>query len=176
MKKIIILLILLFNSYIVSSQSTIVTKQKYLTLLNMPDTAFISILDSIIDIEKNCSYYSEALCFSISVDKIGRYFDIDKQRHTNISNGLGIYVESCESIDILLDTFKDKYGYFYHKNHLFVVFNNFAKEVFTKTEQKKKIVYKYITNRLMIFDDSKSNWTYCYDKGNYVLMEKYICE
>jgi hypothetical protein len=124
--------------------------------LNINDQNLSTILDSIVLFEKKCSYYDSKLLFSFSVRKSDDNFFI--------------IVESQKNINILLPL--GKYGYFYHKNHLFFVGGDNCEDLFSTCGEKR--IFKYLEydsnyqpkdgKKIIYFfnDDSFSQWQYWY--------------
>ncbi|MDN5356807.1 MAG: hypothetical protein PWQ43_1751, partial [Rikenellaceae bacterium] len=127
-----------------------------------------TILDSIILHEKKCNYYDCNLLFS---------FDIQKFE----DNYILIVIESNNSIDLLLSL--DPYGFFYYKNHMFIVDGDRLEELFSICGQKVSFKYleedldyilkrtddkNIITEIYFITDDSFSQWSYLYLNGEFI--------
>ncbi len=169
MKKVLkyfITLMLCINSVNVFSQY--IEKQIDLYHLSFENNNITTILDSIILHEKKCNYYDCNLLFS---------FDIQKFE----DNYILIVIESNNSIDLLLGL--DPYGFFYYKNHMFIVDGDRLEELFSICGQKVSFKYleedldyilkrtddkNIITEIYFITDDSFSQWSYLYLNGEFI--------
>jgi uncharacterized protein YrzB (UPF0473 family) len=173
MKKVLkffITLMLCINSVNVFAQY--IEKQIDLYHLSFENNNITTILDSIILHEKKCNYYDCNLLFS---------FDIQKFE----GNYILIVIESNNSIDLLLSL--DPYGFFYYKNHMFIVDGDSLEELFSICGQKVSFKYleedldyiieqntkqKYDKNKIIelyfIIDDSFSQWSYLYLNGEFI--------
>lgn len=169
MKKVLkffITLMLCINSVNVFSQY--IEKQIDLYHLSFENNNITTILDSIILHEKKCNYYDCNLLFS---------FDIQKFE----DNYILIVIESNNSIDLLLSL--DPYGFFYYKNHMFIVDGDRLEELFSICGQKVSFKYleedldyilkrtddkNIITEIYFITDDSFSQWSYLYLNGEFI--------
>ena len=161
---------LCINSVNVFSQY--VEKQIDLYHLSFENKNLTTILDSIILHEKKCNYYDCNLLFS---------FDIQKFE----DNDILIVIESNNSIDLLLSL--DPYGFFYYKNHMFIMFGDSLEELFSICGQKVSFKYleedldyilkrtddkNIITEIYFIIDDSFSQWSYLYLDGEFIFEGK----
>ncbi len=145
-----------------------IEKQIDLYHLSIENNNLTTILDSIILHEKKCNYYDCNLLFS---------FDIQKFE----GNYILIVIESNNSIDLLLSL--DPYGFFYYKNHMFIVDGDRLEELFSICGQKVSFKYleedldyilkrtddkNIITEIYFITDDSFSQWSYLYLNGEFI--------
>lgn len=165
--KFFITLILCINSVNVFAQY--IEKQIDLYHLSFENNNLTTILDSIILHEKKCNYYDCNLLFSFDIQK---FYD----------NYISIVIQSNNRIDLLLGL--DPYGFFYYKNHMFIVDGDSLEELFSICGQKVSFKYKdldYIikpnTNQkhdkkiiteIFILDDSFSQWSYLYLNGEFI--------
>lgn len=145
-------------------------KEKEIELLHLiiKDQSLLSILDSVILHEKECSYYDCELLFSITIKKV--------------KNNLFVSIESQTDRNILLGL--TPYGYYYHQNHLFLVNGDQCEDIFSTCGKKK--VFSYLDyhhtgfqskkeEKTIIYsfnNDSFSQWHYWYVKSKFVLEEK----
>lgn len=140
-----------------------------LHLLSITDTPLISILDSITSFEKKCDYYNDSLFFTVNVRKINDTNDIYE-----------LYVASSNDINGTLD-FDPVLGYFYYKNHLFLVYRNVSEKFFKQTETVKSFTYTKYDDSYQkgdtlilyyIIDDSFTNWVYWYVKDKFIFKDR----
>jgi len=115
------------------------------------------------------------------------YFHFDIQKFED--NYISIVIESNNSIDLLLGL--DPYGFFYYKNHMFIVVGDSLEELFSICGQKVSFKYleedldyiieqntkrKYDKNTIIelyfIIDDSFSQWSYIYINGEFIFEGK----
>ena len=153
-----------------------IEKQIDLYHLSFENKNLTTILDSIILHEKKCNYYDCNLLFSFDVQKFE-------------DNYISIVIESNNSIDLLLGL--DPYGFFYYKNHMFIVDGDSLEELFSICGQKVSFKYldedldyiieqntkrKYDKNTIIelyfIIDDSFSQWSYIYINGEFIFEGK----
>lgn len=142
-------------------------KEINLIQLNISNTELDSTLDLIINQEKKCSYYSCDLLFGITINKNKEdtYLVIDSLLDENIALGL------------------NPYGYFYYKNHLFLVDGDMENQLLNKAEKKRK--FKYLEydptyqpkngekKKIFVFtDDSFSQWEFLYTDQRLLLKKK----
>jgi hypothetical protein len=169
MKKVLkyfITLLLCINSVNVFAQY--IEKQIDLYHLSFENKNLTTILDSIILHEKKCNYYDCNLLFSFRIQKFE-------------GNYILIVIQSNNSIDLLLSI--DPYGFFYYKNHMFIVFGDSLEELFSICGQKVSFKYleedldyilnqkhdkNIITELYFFFDDSFSQWSYLYINGEFI--------
>ncbi len=177
MKKVLkffITFMLCINSVNVFAQY--IEKQIDLYHLSFENKNLTTVLDSIILHEKKCNYYDCNLLFSFDVQKFE-------------DNYISIVIESNNSIDLLLGL--DPYGFFYYKNHMFIVDGDSLEELFSICGQKVSFKYldedldyiieqntkrKYDINTIIelyfIIDDSFSQWSYIYINGEFIFEGK----
>ena len=143
-------------------------KEKHidLSLLNIKQQKLLEILDDVVSHEKQCSYYDCKLLYSISVKKY--------------EDNFFVIIESQKDINILLPL--GKYGYFYHKNHLFFVGGDNCEDLFSTCGEKK--IFKFLdydpsyqpkNSKRIIYifnDDSFSQWQYWYINKEFILTGK----
>ncbi len=168
--KYFITLMLCINSVNVFSQY--VEKQIDLYHLSFENKNLTTILDSIILHEKKCNYYDCNLLFSFRIQKFE-------------GNYILIVIQSNNSIDLLLSL--DPYGFFYYKNHMFIMFGDSLEELFSICGQKVSFKYleedldyilkrtddkNIITEIYFIIDDSFSQWSYLYLDGEFIFEGK----
>ncbi len=161
---------LCINSVNVFSQY--VEKQIDLYHLSFENKNLTTILDSIILHEKKCNYYDCNLLFSFRIQKFE-------------GNYILIVIQSNNSIDLLLSL--DPYGFFYYKNHMFIMFGDSLEELFSICGQKVSFKYleedldyilkrtddkNIITEIYFIIDDSFSQWSYLYLDGEFIFEGK----
>jgi hypothetical protein len=144
--------------------------------LSFENKNLTTILDSIILHEKKCNYYDCNLLFSFRIQEFE-------------DNYISIVIESNNSIDLLLGL--DPYGFFYYKNHMFIVVGDSLEELFSICGQKVSFKYleedldyiieqntkrKYDKNTIIelyfIIDDSFSQWSYIYINGEFIFEGK----
>ena len=144
-----------------------IEKQIDLYHLSFENNNLTTILDSIILHEKKCNYYDCNLLFSFRIQKFE-------------DNDILIVIQSNNSIDLLLGI--DPYGFFYYKNHMFIVFGDSLQELFSICGQKVSFKYleedldyilkrkddKKIITEIFIIDDSFSQWSYQYLNGEFI--------
>ena len=127
------------------------------TVLKIKDDNFISILDSVINFEKQCDYYTSDLLFSVGIN-----------RDSIIQIG---------SIDQIIKS-DDIHGCFIYKEHLFIVTGmSLRQSLFAVTDKKKKIKYyepheiydpKSGVVTIDIFEDDRFTfWLYKYIDGKF---------
>ena len=149
-----------------------IEKQIDLYHLSFENNNLTTILDSIILHEKKCNYYDCNLLFSFRIQKFE-------------DNDILIVIQSNNSIDLLLGI--DPYGFFYYKNHMFIVFGDSLQELFSICGQKVSFKYleedldyilkrtddkNIITEIYFIIDDSFSQWSYLYLDGEFIFEGK----
>lgn len=137
----------------------------HLTVLNIENGELSVIIDSIIDFEKRCDYYTKDLLFFVhlspdSTVQIGSFgFELVKS--------------------------KTELGCFIYREHLFIVSGKYLdKSLFSETENKEEIKYyapmKYDPNGAIIDiaeDDSFSFWVYKYVGGKFLFETRHtFCE
>jgi hypothetical protein len=177
MKKVLkffITFMLCINSVNVFAQY--IEKQIDLYHLSFENKNLTTILDSIILHEKKCNYYDCNLLFSFRIQEFE-------------DNYISIVIESNNSIDLLLGL--DPYGFFYYKNHMFIVVGDSLEELFSICGQKVSFKYleedldyiieqntkrKYDKNTIIelyfIIDDSFSQWSYIYINVEFIFEGK----
>ncbi|MPM94386.1 hypothetical protein SDC9_141532 [bioreactor metagenome] len=129
----------------------------------------ITVLDSIIDFEAQCDYYSPNLVYSIGLKCEGK-------------DTINIQIGSL-GYDIMKS--KAHLGCFVYRGHLFVVSGRYLDKVlFYKTDERKIIEYYKSKGNIgnnqrnkiildIIEDDSFSFWIYKYINGNMVFLNRY---
>lgn len=164
--KIIIVVVLCLNSINVVAQNK--EKQIEILHLSIEENNLLSILDSIILHEKECSYYDCKLLFSITIRKAENNFFVSIASQTDSNILLGLI----------------PYGYYYHQNHLFLVDGDQCEDIFSTCGEKK--IFKYLdynhpdfqpkkgekTTIYSFYDDSFSQWNYWYINKKFVLKDK----
>ncbi len=146
-------------------------KEKEILLKNLEiqNRQLTPILDSIVNHEKKCDYYSCKLTFTINVKSSTFYpsFTIESISDRNLALSL------------------EPYGYFYKKGHLFIVDGDMSNELFAKQEESKKFKFlEYDTSfeeydsegrRILrvVTDDSFTMWEYQLASGNIEFVEGY---
>ena len=161
------LVVLLFiNTLIMYGQHK--EKTMELAKIEVKRENFKSILDSLIQHEKICDYYSPDLLFVINIKK--------KSEHTSI------LIESIDDKNIALDL--KPYGYFYRGNHLFLVEGDELDCLLRITEIKNEfeyleydIFYEEYNDEgqrvlRVILDDSFSQWEFSYSGENLILRKQ----
>lgn len=163
--KNILIILLSLNCLLGYSQHK--NKEANLIQLNIENNELNNTLDSIINQEKKCSYYSCDLIFGITLNKSNQdaYLVVDSLLDENIALGL------------------NPYGYFYYKKHLFLVDGDIASQLLSKTEKIKK--FKYLIydptykpkngekKKIFVFtDDSFSQWEFLYSNQKLLLKKK----
>jgi hypothetical protein len=143
-------------------------KKKYdygsVDVIKISNKALYVILDSIIEHEKRCDYYSSNLLFDIMI--------LDEKI---LIGSIGERIKKSKSI----------IGCFFYKNHLFFVDAKcLNKDLFYETEYKLQYPFTISQTRIdsktkvMFIDtldmqnDSYSYWTFIYKNNNFVLYEK----
>jgi len=167
-------LLLLFLSAIlfVSIESENDSRKESIDIIHVNDRVFLSILDSIINHEKQCVYYSPDLIFSIHNRKV---------KDTIIEYQIGAY--GLALIDFTNNNYK---GCFEYDGHWFVVEGLILDEqVFVKTDKKKEFVFykpygvfENGSNYSRVFeDDIYSFWIYQYIDHLFIFKEMvdYYC-
>ncbi|NCT18964.1 MAG: hypothetical protein GW771_12110 [Flavobacteriia bacterium] len=142
-------------------------KEINLVQLGINNTELDLALDSIINQEKKCSYYTCDLIFGITINKNEEdtYLVIDSLLDKNIAFGL------------------NPYGYFYYKKHLFLVDGDVSSQLLDRTEKKRNFKYleydpTYIPKngekkKIFVFtDDSFSQWEFLYKNQKLLLKKK----
>ena len=139
-------------------------KEIALIQLNINNNELETALDSIINEEKKCGYYSYGLMFGITINQVedNAHLVIDYFLDKNIALGL------------------NPYGYFYHKKHLFFVDGDVSDQLLNKTNKKKD--FKYLeydptykpkdgeNRKIFVFtDDSFSQWEFLYENQKLIL-------
>jgi hypothetical protein len=136
-----------------------------LSLLQIKNEKLTIILDSIINHEMTCDYYSPGLILSI---------------HLQVIDGTNIV--QIETIGLEIFRIGDEKGYFEHRDHLFLVSGAYLDEsLFVKTDKKKSITYFQPNNNDsvesdklildIIEDDSFSFWVFEYINGDFIFQE-----
>ena len=161
------LVVLLFiNTLIMYGQHK--EKTMELAKIEVKRENFKSILNSLIQHEKICDYYSPDLLFVINIKK--------KSVHTSI------LIESIDDKNIALDL--KPYGYFYRGNHLFLVVGDKLDCLLSITEIKNEFEYLEYDifyeeyndegQRILrvILDDSFSQWEFSYSGKNLILTKQ----
>jgi hypothetical protein len=144
-------------------------KEVFLNSLEIQNSQLTTVLDSIVDNEKKCDYYSCKLTFAINVKNSTFY--------------PSFIVESISDRNLVLGL--NPYGYFYRKGHLFIVDGDMLNDLFSQHEKGKKFKYvEYDTsfeeydsrgNRILRItnDDSFSQWEYQLASGHIEFVEGY---
>ncbi len=149
----------------VSSQN--IKKHNELQLLEITNTDFCQILDSVISFELKCDYYRDSLFFVIDVKQ-------SESRDTSL-----IQIESLDDMSIAQKL--DPSGYVYYNNHLFIVFDKSLDNIFAKTTKTKK--FKYLDYDpyyhgdneniiLNVLDDSFTIWVFAYINDIFIFESK----
>jgi hypothetical protein len=144
--------------------------------LSFENKNLTTILYRIIIHEKKFNYNDCNLLFSFRIQEFE-------------DNYISIVIESNNSIDLLLGL--DPYGFFYYKNHMFIVVGDSLEELFSICGQKVSFKYleedldyiieqntkrKYDKNTIIelyfIIDDSFSQWSYIYINGEFIFEGK----
>lgn len=144
-----------------------IKKEIVLTKVNVNNNELKIALDTIIEEEKECDYFSVDLMFGVTI------------------------IQAEEGVNLLIDSFSDKdmalgldpYGYFYHRNHLFFVDGIVYNQVLCKTKDKKEFKYlEYDPNyklengkneKIFVFtDDSFSQWEFLFNNKELTLKSK----
>jgi hypothetical protein len=157
MKKIIfkrlLFLLLIILPVLISAQNKVVTK--ILPVVRVQNDAFFKVLDSIIEFEKSCSYYSLNLNFSISIE----------QYDTN-----SICIQSSDNVKVF---FRDTYGVFIYKNYNFFVFQKEPTSLFSKVQNEFiQFKYKLYNKDFIVLDDSHTQWLFTKSKDEFILNRK----
>ncbi len=148
----------IFCFFYCSAYSQPIKKTKPLNELVIIDTNLYIILDSVIFFEKKCDYYNDSLLFTI---------DINKRNFCNLQ------ISSYNNIDNAFDFFKPILGYFYYKNHLFIVYDTDIKTLFEITHKIKKFEYREIPDTyILIVDCSHTYWYYWYIENKFIFRDR----
>jgi hypothetical protein len=170
-KRYIIILFFLIGIFDTDAQCE--KKTAYLISLKVKEMSIFPILDSIVEHEKKCSYYSSDLIFSISMRKFTDYFACPEFYDCYI---MVIHAVPDRNLAFSLK----RGGYFYYKNYLFVVDGKHFNVFFdTLPEHKSFIYYEFNMNKvthdkkgrmlLYVLDDSPSNWEYIFYENKWLL-------
>lgn len=130
-----------------------------LSVVEIKDSTFITIIDSLIDFEKRCDYYKPDLLFSV-------FLHMDSTVQVGAMEGR--ISEGAPNL-----------GCFTYRGHLFVVGGReLNKDIFAVTDKKKTITY-YEPSEKDVFqeDDSYTYWYYKYINGRFTLKSRHtFCE
>lgn len=168
MKRLILPIIVLLTIITVSFEPQIGNRVQYLEILHVDNKLLEPILDSIIEYDSHCDYYSPDLMYDIRV----RSFKDTVDEYYIAAFGL-----------VLFDMGDNYYnGCFEHKGHWFVVkWEEQSKTVFSNTNQKKEFILDNAEEKdkngnmvLRLYeDDSFSFWIYHCVHNIFFLKEKY---
>jgi hypothetical protein len=132
--------------------------KNYLNQLLIENEELTFIVDSILNYEKNCDYYSSDLLYAIHIHGQGGF------------STLTIGAVGFKTIEI-----GNELGYFNHRSHVFIVYGYcLDNTLFSKSGKKKTFNYFKPNNRdneMIIYnieDDSFSFWIYKYIQGDFV--------
>lgn len=133
-----------------------------LNLVQIKNEKLTIILDSIINHEMACEYYSPDLLFAVHTQIVGK------------SNDLMI-----GSVGFSIIRLGNEQGCFEYRGHLFIVYGQYLDNIlFAKTDEKKKITYNKPNDNTntepselildIIEEDSFSFWVYEYIDGDFI--------
>ena len=167
MRRIYLPVIVLFAIIIVAFGPQTVNRVQYLDILHIENRSLETILDSIIEHDTHCDYYSQNLMYSISIRSIKDTID-------------EYYIGAFGSE--LFDLEYNYNGCFEHKGHWFIVeWDKQRNTVFSNTNQNKEFKL-YQPDEIdkdgnmvlwVIDDDSFSFWIYHCVHGSFFLKQKY---
>ena len=141
-----------------------------LPMIEVIDSNFYHILDYILDLDKNCTYFSDSLWYSIWV---GEDFYLEKKYLTfQFSGSLkkSLYLEFVSSYIGVL-----KYG-----NHYFFINGQILLENIFKTTNNQCFFNEYLKKHDVSFDDSWAVHFFTYYNGDYyfdkTINDSYRCK
>jgi hypothetical protein len=162
MKKLYSLLIISFFSqfYLIAQTDYVLTNSK---LAEIKSKELLSIIDSIIDIEKNCYYYNDSSMFYISFSHFVNYTEIEIGTSENcIFDSLGFS--------------------FLYKSHLFQIVSDSSCLLDSGLYyvSKYKMLYNIDQKKMLKLagtdDDTRSVFVYEIRDGVFIRKESYLCE
>lgn len=142
---------LIFNGVLFAQYNTY---DKELTLLKIKSQQLDSVITNAVCCLKDCDYYSKAIVFSIVIIEKSDSIFIDLSANYDLKTTL------------IFEQYVNLYGYFYCKEHLFVVFfNNSPFNFFEITKFKRKFVVPDIGSPVSDYPE----WLYLYWDNRFVL-------
>lgn len=155
MKKILVVLKILFCSYVAFSQKTNYAKAE-LPLFKLENREFITVIDSIVSFSEKCEGNSlKFLNFTLGIREIEPNF---YQIHLTLID--------CQGMNFLLAS-KNRnraIGYFVYKNRNFIIIGSSDVIELFKPTESKKIFESYGSKNL--FNKDYSTWDYIYYASN----------
>ncbi len=149
--KFILLVFFLLSSYQINAQYEFKTIEIDSVEINEMD--IYNIIDSLIDYEKQCGYYSDTLSFIINTYKDTSYND------TTIFS-----ITSTNRLKILMSRYST--GYFIYKRHFFVIENELISNLFFRTSKKR--LFTYSIWLVPMVDFGSHSWLYFYGNDNFI--------
>ncbi len=162
LNKLLICIILLAQNSLLFSEST--TKEVKLFFIKDINENFVSIVDSIIELEKKCDYYTDSLFFYVSVIEYPEKPD-------------SLYIDFDSNTDITdISNFKSLV-FFRRDSHYFFVRGMISEKLFFLMDDPEVFSYKTIETKemedLKIIDDSYSYWTYLFHNNKFYLLRSF---
>lgn len=131
------------------------------------DSSLIDEINSFIDSERVCSYYSDSLCFSIDVCD----WNGDLEDPCTDSDTLVVTISSQVWDDLL---YLRAVGFFIYNGRFITISNVASDKFFSHIGSQKTFIYKEFGNYYR--HDRSTYWTYkYYDRIFYLEHEKYNC-
>jgi hypothetical protein len=140
------------------SQKHPVLKYKQLPMLLIENEGLIPLFDKSVSFIDTIEEKPDSLFFTINTHKRS------KQDYYTLQ------ISSKEHRITIFNGYEDPIGYFYYKNHLFIVYNQESEQFFSETNNKKSFCYDpKIKDKLLVIDDSLPYWDYLYYNDKFIL-------
>jgi hypothetical protein len=129
------------------------------------DSTLILIIDSVLDQEKNCPYFSKDLCLSLL---------FARKKDTLYKNYYCIQIELCDK-NILLDL--NPIGYFFHQDRYVFIYDiiKLPEVLFSYLNIKKDFNHYNNYDDYVIDDDRYSMYIYWYINNQFFFEKAYKC-
>lgn len=140
------------------SQSQSVLEYKQLPMLLIENEELFPLFDKSISFYDNVREKPDSLFFTINTNKRS-----EQDFYT-------LQISSNEHRITIFNGYEDPVGFFYYKNHLFVVYNQKSEKFFSVTNNKRSFCHDpKIKEKLIVLDDSLPYWDYIYYNDNFIL-------
>lgn len=159
-----------------------IKKSEKIPYISIIDSSILLLLDSMLAVEKECSYYHDSICFTIDICN----YDWDFGQECRLKDSMIVVIHSVPHKPYIF--LNDNIGHFTLYGHLCFVSGYLLPELFaltdsssiiTSTETQFKRTGPYSPGQIPIIqieDDSKTVWEYQYNKNGLMRVNRSNCK
>jgi hypothetical protein len=126
------------------------------------DSTFFSLLDHVLELDENCSFYSDSLWYSIALSETTNFEKKILLLQFGANESRGYYLEN------VLDFYK---GVIKHKNHYFFIRATILPQYLFKTTNDKYHLFGFYKKPSYHNDDSWPEHLFAFDNGDYYYLK-----